>query len=449
MTERTGQQAERQGFEPLSSSATSRREFLIASGGTLAGMSLLGLVACGGSDSGSSGELVLSVGANEGEIGQKLIGRFNNQHPDLPSATLRVMPADTTQYLDKVRTQFQAGDTDIDVIEGDVVWPAQFAEPGWISSLSDRFSEQERQQFLPGTITAMTYNDQIYGVPWFTDSGLLYYRQDLLEDAGYSEPPTTWDELKEMASKVRTDAGIENGLVFTGAVYEGGTVLGTEFIRNAGGDILDGDTVVIGSPEAVEGLAAQQALVAEGIAPEAVANFKEDEATGAFARGDVVFMRMWPYYYTVLKDPEQSKVRQSQVGLSQVPVVTPGVKGTNVGGGWNFYLSASSADADAAWALIEFLTADEQQKELAIANSVLPTRKAVYDDTDVINKLPAVKLGSEAILSTTTPPVSPYYADMSLAMAEQFNANILGDVTPEEAAASLQDELQSIIERGG
>jgi multiple sugar transport system substrate-binding protein len=60
-----------------------------------------------------------------------------------------------------------------------------------------------------------------------------------------------------------------------------------------------------------------------------------------------------------------------------------------------------------------------------------------------------VALGKEAFLTTTTPPVSPYYADMSQAMAMQFNANILGDVTPEEAAATLQDELESIIERGG
>jgi multiple sugar transport system substrate-binding protein len=223
----------------------------------------------------------------------------------------------------------------------------------------------------------------------------------------------------------------------------------TEFIRNAGGDILDGDQVVIASPEAVEGLTIQQSLVADGVAPEAVAEFTEDEATGAFGRGDAVFMRMWPFYYTDLADPEISTLEQSQVGLAQLPVTRTGIQPVNVGGGWNFYINAASDDEDAAWEVVEFLTAPEQQKEMALEASVLPTRTSLYEDAEIVEKMPAVALGKDAILNTTTPPVSPYYSDMSLAMAAQFNANILGDVTPEEAVETLEQELTSIIERGG
>jgi multiple sugar transport system substrate-binding protein len=95
------------------------------------------------------------------------------------------------------------------------------------------------------------------------------------------------------------------------------------------------------------------------------------------------------------------------------------------------------------------MTAAEQQKETALVASLLPTRTAVYDDPEVLEQLPAVALGKEAILQTTTPPVSPYYSDLSEAMAKQFNANVLGSVTPEEAAATLQEELTAIVERGG
>jgi multiple sugar transport system substrate-binding protein len=42
-------------------------------------------------------------------------------------------------------------------------------------------------------VDSNTHEGRVYGVPWFTDAGLLYYRQDLLEEAGFSEPPTTWD----------------------------------------------------------------------------------------------------------------------------------------------------------------------------------------------------------------------------------------------------------------
>jgi multiple sugar transport system substrate-binding protein len=188
--------------------------------------------------------------------------------------------------------------------------------------------------------------------------------------------------------------------------------------------------------------------VADGIAPKAVANFQEDEASGAFLRGDSVFMRMWLYAYDFLGDEEQSSITAGQVGLAEVPVAAPDLPRANVGGGFNFFINAEAGDPEAAWELIQFMTAAEQQKTLAIEGSYLPTRKELYEDPEVIDALPAVRLGKEAVLNTTTRPVSPFYSDMSLAMSEQFNANILGDVTPEEAAATLKSELESIISRG-
>ena len=99
--------------------------------------------------------------------------------------------------FDALNAQFQSGETSIDVIGGDVVWPAQFAAGGYIADLSDRFPGEEREAFLPAAIEANTYEGKIYGVPWYTDAGMLYYRRDLLEGSGFSEPPRTWDELKE------------------------------------------------------------------------------------------------------------------------------------------------------------------------------------------------------------------------------------------------------------
>ncbi|MGI8911869.1 MAG: extracellular solute-binding protein [Rubrobacteraceae bacterium] len=81
----------------------------------------------------------------------------------------------------------------------------------------------------------------MYGVPWFTDAGMLYYRRDLLEKSSFSEPPTTWEELREQATRVTGESAVEDGSVFQGAQYEGGTVNGLEYIWTAGGDVLDQD----------------------------------------------------------------------------------------------------------------------------------------------------------------------------------------------------------------
>src|SRR5215210_5097663 len=212
----------------------SRRDFLKLGGAGLAGAALLGTAGCGGSS--DSGDLILSWGADRTESLPTLIKQFNKQSKGF-KVKQREMPIDTGQYFDKMRTQFQAGGGDIDIIIGDVIWPAQFAANGWVTDLSDRF--KDTNEFLPGPMQAATYQGKVYAVPWYTDAGLLYYRKDLLEKSGYSAPPQTWDELIQMAKKVSQDQGIENGFVYQGAEYEGGVCNGLEYIRTYGGDVLD------------------------------------------------------------------------------------------------------------------------------------------------------------------------------------------------------------------
>ena len=172
----------------------------------------------------SSGDLILSFGPDDTGTLPKLLEQFNKQSKSF-KVKQRVMPSDTGAYFDKLRTEFQAGGGDIDIIVGDVIWPAQFAVNGWVSDLSDRFKDTDA--FLPGPMQAATYQGKVYAVPWYTDAGLLYYRKDLLEKSGYSGPPETWDDLMEMAEKVQNDAGTKNGFVYQGADYEGGVCNGS------------------------------------------------------------------------------------------------------------------------------------------------------------------------------------------------------------------------------
>ena len=102
----------------------------------------------------------------------------------------RDVPADTrTSLPDRLRTQFQAGNADVDVIPGDVIWPPQFASNGWISDLSERLPSEKPTgtSTSPVRSPGNTYEGEgkLYGIPWFTDSGLLYYRSDLLEKSGF------------------------------------------------------------------------------------------------------------------------------------------------------------------------------------------------------------------------------------------------------------------------
>jgi multiple sugar transport system substrate-binding protein len=222
---------------------------------------------------------------------------------------------------------------------------------------------------------------------------------------------------------------------------------GLEYIWTHGGDVLDGNNVVIDSPESAAGLATERSMVTEGITPEAVVNYTETESQTTFLNGDAVFMRNWPYVYGLLSDPEQSKIRPDQVDVAPIPAGEGGQSYSGLGG-WNLFVNAASQDRlDASWTLIQYLSAPEQVKERALEGGYLPPLKSLYDDQEITSQVPVVALAKEAAQNARPRPVSPYYSDMSLEMAEQFNNSLKGDVSPEEAVKTLQEQLQQIAEQ--
>jgi multiple sugar transport system substrate-binding protein len=427
----------------------SRRRFLELGSAGLAGAALLGVAGCATQESKGLVRLVFSHG-EDSEVLRDQIQRFNQRNKGAIEVALRLAPADTDQYFEKLRIEFQAGEAEADIISGDVIWPAQFAAKGWISDLSDLFTADLRASYLPATVDSNTYEARIYGVPWFTDAGLLYYRQDLLEQAGFSDTPKTWDEMKEMVAKVRRDRGTRYGFVFQGSEYEGGVVNGLEFIWNSGGGVLAPhgiDKVIVAAPEAVAGLKTARGMVTGRVAPVAVPSYKEYESYTVFLNGDAVFMRNWPNVYARAADPSLSKVEQERIGVAPLPVAHPGSPAHSGLGGWNLMVNTASEKTEAAWAFIRYLSAPEQQKERALKGGYLPTRKDCYEDVEILSRVPVIELGREAIRDVRSRPVTPLYHDMSLAMAEQFHASLAGMVAPERAAATLQERLQEILER--
>jgi multiple sugar transport system substrate-binding protein len=427
----------------------SRRRFLRLVGAGLAGAAMLGAAACGGGEESGSNTLTLTFIPDEAGGLKKLIEGFNRRYRGEIQVTWREMPAASADYFEQIQAELQSGQSKVDIIAGDVVWPAQFAANGWILDLSDRFSGGMQQDYLDGPLESVWYEDAVYGVPWFTDAGMFYLRKDLLERSGFSGSPKTWDEMKQMAGKVRQDQGTKFGYVFQGSQDEGGVVDALEHVWNAGGDVLDGQRVVIDSSESAQGLTLRRSMIVDGIAPEASGDYTTQESQVVFTNGDSVFMRNWPFVFGLLSDPETSRVRPDQVDIASLPVADRADQSFTGLGGWNFMVNATSEDKiDQIWTFIEYMSAPEQQRTFALESARLPTLRSLYEDEEVLNKLPVARLGREALENARPRPVSPYYSDMSLAMAEQFNASLKGEVPVEGALRNLQEELQSIVDQG-
>src|SRR5215211_491796 len=245
---------------------------------------------------------------------------FNPQHRGQIRVNHQYYPYD--RYHDELRQMFEGRGRRIDVIGGDVIWTAEFASEGWIADLSGRFPLAMRQQFLPVTIQANTYQGKTWGVPWFTDVGLLYYRKDLLDQSGFFSPPQTWNELKQMAQKVKQDSGIQHGYVFQGAQNDGGVCNGLEYIWSHGGDVLDPQNptqVIIGRPGTVAGLTTERSMITGGVSPQKVDSFDDAQhAWPEFVEERAVFCRNWTWFYVDVPSPDHDLTRQ-QVEVAPIP----------------------------------------------------------------------------------------------------------------------------------
>ena len=184
-----------------------------------------------------------------------------------------------------------------------MIWPAQFAANGYILDLSDRFTGGTQEGYLAGPLGSVQYDGGVWGVPWFTDAGMLYYRKDLLEKAASPSPGHLGGDEGDPGQGA-AGAGHALRLRLPGHQDEGGIVDALEYVWNAGGDVLDGDTVVVDSPEAVAGLELRRSMITDGVAPKASGDYTTQESPVVFTNGDVVFMRNWPFVYGLLSDPE-------------------------------------------------------------------------------------------------------------------------------------------------
>ena len=385
-------------------------------------------------------DIVFSFGPDD--TVQNLVDAFNQQNPTI-NVTYREIEPD--RYLERLRTMFRRGDATIDVIAGDVVWPAEFASKGWIADLSDRFPQVEQDKFLDAPIEANTYQGKIWGVPWFTDVGLLYYRKDLLDQSHFPDPPETWDELKRIGLKVKHDHGLSHGYVFQGADYEGGVCNGLEYIWTHGGGVLGSQhkSVIIDRIAARNGLRTERHMIEDDVAPQRVHRFTEYESAGRFLARRAVFCRFWPGLYREFGQP--GRLRRDQVGVTELPRV-PGIPhGRGCLGGWNMFINAASAHKNAAWQFVEFMTDEARQKRMARDGSYLPTREDLYQDPQLLNQVPILKLGKEALKHSRPRPIHPRYLDMSEEMAEWFHLSLRGVVTPAQATEKLRRELSDIL----
>ncbi|WHO75600.1 ABC transporter substrate-binding protein [Rhizobium sp. BT03] len=296
---------------------------------------------------------------------------------------LVTMPSSSSEQFSQYRLWLAAGNKDIDVYQTDVIWAPQLADQ--FVDLKE-VTEDVAGQFFPSIIASQTVNGRLVALPLFTDAPALFYRKDLLEKYG-KQPPKTWDEMAATAKEVQDkerQAGQKDlwGYVFQGNSYEGLTCNALEWVKSSGGgQIVEPDgTISINNEKAAAALERAKGWIGT-ISPPGVLAYQEEESRGVWQTGNAVFMRNWPYAYS-LGNGADSAVK-GKFDVMTLPVAAAGDKPSSTLGGWNLAVSKYSEKQDAAIALVKFLASKDVQKARAIELSNLPTLTDLYDDKDV------------------------------------------------------------------
>lgn len=409
----------------------------------------LSLAACGGEDEPASRDqgLVMSVWKpNQPGLWRGLLERFQQENPGL-QVRLEIGPHSSTSYHDLLTQKLKNQSPEVDVFLMDVIWPPEFASAGWALPLDDRLTPQVRGAFLEAPMLAATWQGKLYGVPLYTDCGVLYYRTDLLQARGLA-PPATWPELVAQARDISAAQG--RGMAgYSGQFkqYEGLVCDMMEFIWSAGGAALgpDGRRCLLASPDAVAAVRFVATSLIGQVAPRGVLAYQEPESLSLFAQGQAVFLRNWPYAWAILNDPAKSQVA-GKVGMAPLPAF-PGHKSASCLGGWMLGVSAFSRNADAAWRLVEFLSSQKVQKRLALEAGLAPTRKALYADDEVLAARPHfAELGR--ILTNARPrPRTPLYPAISHRMQLYFHSALSRPGSDIKAmAAKAAGDIDKLLE---
>ena len=375
------------------------------------------------------------------------IADFEKQNPGV-KVVKEIAPNSSTQFHDLLTQKLKNRDTRLDVFFMDVIWPGEFASAGWTLPLDRFFSSAEQGKFLEAPIVANRYRGEIFGVPLFIDAGLLYYRKDLL-DKYRMAPPRHWPELVEQAKTIVAAERDPHLVGYSGQFkqYEGLVCNMMEFILGNGGALWDEQRLV----SALQQERAKQALrfvrdhIIGEISSRGVLAYEEPESVALFAQGRAIFHRNWPYAWRVVHDPEQSRV-VGKVGMMPLPAF-PGSHGASTLGGWQIGISRFSKIPDVAWRFVAFMTSHQMQKRIAFSTGRAPTRKALYDDPELLAKVPWLESLLQTFEQAVPRPTTPVYVPLSNIMQRYFSAALaLPDSKIDQRAALAARDMDRVLD---
>ncbi|MGF1683186.1 ABC transporter substrate-binding protein [Photobacterium minamisatsumaniensis] len=361
------------------------------------------------------------------------------------------LPAGWDDVLPLYQQLLASQSKDIDVLILDTIWPG--ALKNHLLDMNQYVDSNVINQHFSAAINGTTVDGKVLSLPWYMDTGMLFYRKDLLEKYEL-DVPVTYSELTKTAEIVQAGerkTGQRDfwGYVWQGRPYEGLTCNIAEWFGSTetGAIVNDSGDVTVNTPENMEVLKVAASWV-NNISPPGVLNYDEESSRGVFQNGNALFMRNWAYAWNLANS--DGSVIKDKVGVAALPMAT--INGRNAGCYGTALLGVSkySANPKVAVDLVKYLTGPEEQKRRAIVGGYSPTLPELYNDEDIVAANPFLVDAEDAFANVVARPsqiTGDQYSRVSYTIWSDVHSALAGNSSPQDALQKLERELERIKRR--
>jgi multiple sugar transport system substrate-binding protein len=366
-----------------------------------------------------------------------IVGEFNKANPDI---TVEIEYVAYDALHDKITTAMASNPPAYDVFLADDIWYAEFSKAGYVMDATDRITQDMRDKIFAAAWDITSVDGKVYGMPWLLDQKYFFYNEKLLSEAGFSAPPTTWEELGEQSKVIKEKGIAEYPIVWSWGQYETAICDWVILLYGNGGSLVDETGAPAFNSEAgIETLNWMIQSIDDGIANPASISYVEEDVRNVFSQGKAVFAVNWNYMYDLVNfNTDESQVT-GQIKMSLMPAFAgSGVDSASINGSMGFSVAATSPNQDAAWKYVEFLTSEDVQNRYS--SHLLPIWQSSFEGEN-LSKLQSYTPASE----TTVPmfnaqfpyahvrPKVPYYPEASKSLQLALQEALTRQKSPEQA----------------
>jgi multiple sugar transport system substrate-binding protein len=385
----------------------------------------------------------------EGETVRRLLAEFEHENPGI-RVDLQTLP--WTGAHQKLLTAFAGGSTP-DVCQLGNTWIAELTTLGALMPLESMIEASgvvKPQDYFPGIWETNRVDGRLYGVPWYVDTRLLFYRRDLLAQAGFDHPPRDWAEWSRQLAAIKAMVGPERYAVLLPLnEFEQLLSLGLqqgEPLLRAGGRYGNFE-----SPGFKKALRFYVDMFRLGWAP-LKANTQISNVWAEFGRGFYSFYLSGPWNIAEFKARMPA---DRQDAWTTAPLPGPDGPGASLAGGSSLVIFEASSHKRAAWQLIEYLSRPDVQHRFYLLVGDMPPRRTTWDNGNLAED-PYARAFREQLERVKPTPNVPEWERIATQLALVGEQLAHGLLTTDQAAQELNrrtDDILAkrrwILDRGG